>query len=128
MVRDLRFGKFWWVFGWVSVAIALYLNLAPVTALELPDWNDKFEHCLGYFLLTFWFCSIYPRRQYWQVGMAMLGMGILVEVLQGAMQLGRHADLLDVGADIIGITPALLLALTPLSRWPYWLEALVPGA
>jgi VanZ family protein len=126
MLQDLRFGRFWLVFGWLSVMVAMILSLAPTTVVELPDWNDKVEHCLGYFLLTFWFCSIYPRQRYWVVGLYMLGMGILVEVLQGVMQLGRQADVRDLVADVIGIAPALLLALTPLGRWPRWFEALVP--
>ena len=128
MLSELRFARFWLVFGWVSVALAMYLSLAPITAIRVPDWNDKIEHCLGYFLLTFWFCGIYPRSHYWKVGLAMLGMGVLVEVLQGAMQLGRQADLMDIVADIAGIVPAVLLALTPLGRWPRWVEAVIPHA
>jgi VanZ family protein len=127
MLQDLRFGRFWLVFGWLSVMAAMVLSLVPAQVMELPDWNDKLEHSFGYFLLTFWFCSIYPRRNHWIVGMAMMGMGLLVEILQGVMQMGRHADVYDLLADAIGIVPALLVALTPLGRWPRWLEALVPG-
>lgn len=126
MLSDLRFARFWLVFGWVSVIAAMYLSLVPINELKLPDWNDKFEHCAGYFLLTFWFCGIYPRRSYWKVGLAMLGMGILVEILQGTMHLGRHADVMDLVADVVGIAPALLLSLTPLGRWPRWVEAFIP--
>jgi VanZ family protein len=103
----------------------MILSLMPMTAMEMPGWNDKVEHVLGYFLLTFWFCGIYPRRSYWKVGLAMLGMGLLVEILQGAMHLGRQADVRDLIADVIGIAPAILLSLTPLGRWPRWLEVLV---
>ena len=53
-------------------------------------------------------------------------MGVLVEVLQGMMQLGRQADIYDVYADIVGISGAVLLALTPLGRWPNWVEKLIP--
>ena len=126
MLNDLRFGRFWLVFGWISVAVAMYMSLAPLDELKLPNWNDKLEHAFGYFLLTFWFCGIYPRHHYWKVALAMLGMGVSVEILQGAMHVGRHADVYDLIADVIGIAPAVLLALTPLGRWPRWLEALVP--
>ena len=125
MLSDLRYGRFWLVFGWVSVAAAMVLSLMPPAVVELPDWNDKLEHAAGYFLLTFWFCGIYPRHRYWAVGLAMLGMGILVEVLQGVMHMGRQADAKDLLADLIGIVPALLLSLTPLRYWPRWIEALV---
>ncbi|MGD9843327.1 MAG: VanZ family protein [Steroidobacteraceae bacterium] len=123
MLADLRYGRFWLVFGWVSVAAAMVLSLMPGS--DLPKWNDKLEHALGYFLLTFWFCGIYARRHHWLVGLAMLGMGALVEILQGIMHMGRQADVHDLVADIIGIAPALLLALTPLSHWPRWIEALI---
>ncbi len=127
MLPDLRYGRFWLFFGWVSVLVAMYLSLVPEDELQLlPAWNDKLEHAFGYFLLTFWFCGIYPRRQYWAVGMSMLGMGILVEILQGAMHLGRQADVHDLVADVIGILPAVLMALTPLGRWPRWVEAFIP--
>jgi VanZ family protein len=120
---DLHYARFWLVFGWLSVATAMFLSLTPVTGL--PEWNDKLEHVAGYFLLTFWFCGIYPRHRYWVVGLAMMGMGILVEILQGAMNLGRQADVRDLVADAIGIAPAILLALTPLRDWPRWIEAVV---
>ncbi len=125
MRLDLRYGRFWLIFGWVSVAAAMFLSLMPITMAKMPDWNDKVEHAFGYFLLTFWFCGIYPRNRFWVVALSMLGMGAAVEVLQGAMQLGRHADVRDLLADIIGIVPAVLLALTPLNHWPRWIEALI---
>lgn len=126
MVADLRYGRFWLVFGWVSVTVAMILNLAPATIVEMPGWNDKVEHSLGYFLLTLWFCGIYPRKRFWVVMLAMFGMGIAVEILQGAMHLGRHADVRDLVADLGGIVPAVLLALTPMGHWPRWIEALIP--
>jgi hypothetical protein len=123
VLSGLRYPRFWWVCGWISVAAAMFLSLVPMAVMELPGWNDKLEHACGYFLLTFWFCGIYPRHRYWVVGLAMFGMGIVVELLQGAMHLGRHADVKDLVADIIGIAPALLLAQTPLRCWPRWLES-----
>lgn len=124
MLADLRYGRFWLACGWLSVAAAMILSLMPAGTMKMPGWNDKIEHAFGYFLLTFWFCGIYPRRRHWVVGLAMLGMGIVVEILQGAMQMGRHADIRDLLADVIGIVPAMLLALTPLGRWPRWVEAI----
>ena len=125
MQGDLRFSWMWLVLGWVFVIAAIALNLMPLQTISMPSWNDKFEHTLGYLLLTFWFCGIYQRNRYWLIASWMLGMGVLVEVLQGMMHLGRQADIYDVYADIVGISGALLLALTPLGRWPYWVEKLL---
>lgn len=122
MLSGLRYGRFWLVFGWCSVIAALVLSIIPSSSPVLPQWNDKLEHAGGYFLLTFFFCGIYSRRHYWVVGLAMLSLGALVEILQGLMHMGRNSDVNDLIADAVGIAPAILLSLTPLSQWPRWIE------
>lgn len=128
MFNDLRFIRFWFVLGWVFVIAAMVLSLMPLQQITMPSWNDKFEHAMGYLLLTLWFCGLYQRQRYWVVALWMFAMGILVEILQGMMHLGRQADIRDIYADILGIGLAVFLAITPLGRWPYWFEKLVPKA
>lgn len=128
MFNDLRFIRFWFVLGWVFVIAAMVLSLMPLQQITMPSWNDKFEHAMGYLLLTLWFCGLYRRQRYWVVALWMFAMGILVEILQGMMHLGRQADIRDIYADILGIGLAVFLAITPLGRWPYWFEKLVPKA
>ena len=36
-----------------------------------------------------------------------LGFGVAVEILQGVMGLGRHADPLDLVADLVGVSVAV---------------------
>lgn len=124
MLGDLRFGRFWLVFGWLAVVAALVLSLLPPKAVDIPGANDKLEHLIGYLLLTFWFCGLYPRRRYALIALGMLAMGGLVEVLQAALHLGRQAELGDLIADSMGIALAVILAMTPLGRWPRWFEIL----
>ena len=126
MFNDLRFIRFWFVLGWVFVVAAMVLSLMPLQQVTMPSWNDKIEHAMGYFLLTLWFCGLYRRQRYWVVALWMLAMGVLVEILQGMMHLGRQAEIMDIYADILGIGIAIFLAITPLGRWPYWFEKLVP--
>lgn len=125
MFNDLRFIRFWLVLGWFFVAVAMVLSLMPLQQITMPSWNDKFEHTMGYLLLTLWFCGLYRRQGYWRVALWMLAMGVLIEILQGMMRLGRQADIQDIYADIFGIGAAIFLAITPLGRWPYWFEKLV---
>lgn len=113
----------WTILGWIAVAVALVLNLMP-GAMTPQVVGDKYEHVVGYVLLTLWFCGIYPRSRYWVIAAGLLGMGILVEILQGAMHWGRHADVDDVVADITGIAIGLALARTILAEWPRRVEAL----
>lgn len=123
MQTGLRYRRAWMVLGWVAVAIALALNLMP-SEMTPELANDKFEHSSGYLALTLWFCGIYPRSRYWIVAASLLGMGILVEILQGAMHWGRHADVNDVVADAVGIGIGVVFALTIFADWPRRIEAL----
>lgn len=123
MSSGLRYQRMWTILGWIAVAVALVLNLMP-GAVTPQMVGDKYEHVIGYVLLTLWFCGIYPRSRYWVIAASLLGMGILVEILQGAMHWGRHADVNDVIADVTGIAIGLVLALTILAEWPRRVEAL----
>ena len=122
MRSDLRCGRFWLVFGWLAVAAALVVNLMPARDLRAIHLNDKFEHIVGYTLLTLYFCGIYPRSRYWRIALAFAVMGVVVEVLQGAMHWGRSEDIRDFYADAVGIAVGLACALLGLRQWPRWLE------
>jgi len=126
MVNDLRFPRFWLIAGWMAVIAALIVCLAPPKYVEVPGANDKVEHALGFILLTLWFCGIYQRRRYWLVAGAFLLFGVFVEIMQAWMNVGRNGDIHDVYADIVGISAGVLIALTPIGRWPRWIEALIP--
>ena len=75
-------------------------------------------------MLALWFAGIYPKSRYPMIGVALLVMGIVIEGLQGAMNLGRQADLRDVYANSLGIVCGLLLALAWLGGWAQRVEAL----
>ena len=57
------------------------------------------------------------------IGVALLVMGIVIEGLQGAMHVGRQADLRDVYANSMGIVCGLALALAWLHGWAQRVEA-----
>jgi glycopeptide antibiotics resistance protein len=75
-------------------------------------------------VLSLWFAGIYPRARYPAIAVGLLVMGIVIEGLQGAMHLGRQADLIDVYANTIGIVSGLVLALIWLGGWAQRVEAL----
>jgi len=126
MLQDLRFPRFWLVAGWIAVITAMIICLAPPKYVEIPGANDKVEHTLGFVLLTLWFCGIYRRRRYWLVAAGFLLFGVVVEIMQAWMNVGRNGDIHDVYADAVGITAGVLIAWTPLGRWPAWFEVLIP--
>jgi VanZ family protein len=125
MLLALRHPRLWLVCGWLLIVGAFIANLVPQHELpKLGGISDKLEHIVGYGVLALWFAGIYPRTRYPAIGVALLAMGILIEGLQGAMHLGRQADLRDVYANSIGILCGLALALIWLGGWAMRVEAL----
>jgi VanZ family protein len=125
MLLSLRHPRLWLVLGWILVALAVIVSLVPSHDLpSLGGISDKWEHVVGYAGLTLWFAGIYPKARYPMIGVALLVMGIVIEGLQGAMKLGREADLRDVYANVVGIVCGLTLAFAWLGGWAQRLEAL----
>ncbi len=125
---ELRFRRFWMLSGLCVALLIAILSLVPNNKLPDVNMSDKVEHILAYVLLAFWFGSIVVRRDYFWIALALLGFGALIELFQGWMGWGRHADLMDLRADAIGIALGLVLAFTPAGRWACWLESLVRKA
>lgn len=127
MLLPLRFPRFWLTLGWVFVALALFFCLVPGGIPGTSRVNDKVMHITGYLALTIWFTGIYPRSRYAAIALSLLAMGILVEILQGVMHLGRQAELRDVYADAVGIAIGLAVAFAFPGGWARlvekWVEA-----
>jgi VanZ family protein len=102
--------------------------LVPARELPSTGMSDKSEHFLAFGALAFWFGSIVVRRDLHWIALAVVGFGMLIEIAQGAMGLGREADWFDVLADSLGALIGALLVLTPLGRWSRWVEARITGA
>jgi len=125
ILPELRYPRLWLALGLTLAAVIAVLSLLP--SKDLPDLrvSDKIEHTLAYVALGFCFGSVVVRRDWFWLALALLCFGGLIEVAQGVMSLGRHADLHDLLADGVGIAIGLALALTPLGLWARWLEARV---
>jgi VanZ family protein len=121
----LRFPHLWLGLGWAAVVFAIVVCLIPVSKLPAANVSDKTEHFAAYLLLSLWFAGIYPRARYWIIAIGLCVLGVLIEVAQGAMHLGRHADAMDVVANSTGIVAGLTLCWLGLGGWAQWIEALV---
>lgn len=93
-----------------AAAVLLALTLAP--SKDLPSVNlwDKAEHAVAWMVLTGLGLILSPRRPRAIAGFA-LAFGALVEILQGLLPIGRDADILDLLADSVGVSAALLVYL-----------------
>jgi VanZ family protein len=125
MMRVLRHPHTWLTIGWLLLFAAAYVSLMPTQ--KLPDMNvsDKLEHTIGYVALTLWFAGVYPRSRYLHIAIGMFMFGLIIEYLQGAMQLGRSRDYHDVIANSIGIAIGLAAGWLGLERWAEWIESKV---
>lgn len=117
-----RYPRLWLAIGWAMVIAAFIVCLVP--GRDLPDtgMSDKSEHFICYATLMLWFAGLYPRARYWIIAGLLLLMGIIIEVAQGAMHLGRSADWHDVVANSIGIVIGLALAYAGLGNWMRWID------
>ena len=117
-MRELRFRRFWSVVGLALVLGTLFLCLTPATGAG-PDFPgvDKLQHAAAYFVLTSWFAALMQRRHYGWVVVAMLLLGLSIEVAQQLMGLGRVAEWQDVLANAVGVAGGLIFALASRESW-----------
>jgi len=87
----------------LAVAILLVICVVPSQKLPDPGTGDRFEHAAAWFVLTVTGYLLAPNRRL-AIPVFALAFGLVIEVLQGVMGLGRHADPLDVVADVVGVT------------------------
>jgi VanZ family protein len=99
-----------WVF-WPLVGLVVALSLWPVKAHppSVP-WSDKVQHAQAYFVLgltflTGWFGAPVPFLR--NAMLALLGMGAVLELLQGLPMIGRTTSVLDLLADAAGLVLAV---------------------
>lgn len=118
----VRHPRLWLVIGWALIAFAIVVSLLPSKELPSLGVGDKFEHTTAYALLALWFAGVYPRTRYIVIGIALFIMGVGIEFAQGAMHMGRQADVRDVIANTGGIAIGLTLALAGLGGWAEWID------
>jgi VanZ family protein len=99
--RPLRLGLYA-----LAVAILFTICVLPQKDLPQPGLGDRFEHATAWFVLAITGYVLAPNRKIAIPAFA-LGFGVLIEVLQGVMGLGRHADPLDLVADLVGVSVAV---------------------
>jgi VanZ family protein len=119
----LRHRKTWLALSGLLVAGVVFGSLQPNPPLVMPGNFDKVEHFAAYFLLAGWFTGLYPRSTYWTVAIGLLVLGIGLEVLQGAMELGRVPDVFDMAANAAGVAVGVALALVATGGWARRVES-----
>jgi VanZ family protein len=120
----LRYPRLWVCMGFVIAAFITVTCLMPARDVPNIGISDKIEHGFAYTVLGFWLASIVQPRRFVPLLLALTAFGGVIELAQEAMHLGRHAEWADLLADVLGSVIGILLAATPLARWPGRMEAI----
>jgi hypothetical protein len=124
----LRFKWLWLLGGAALIAALVFGVLAPASELPALGFSDFTEHAAAYTVLMVWFAALYARSRWLLAAVALFLLGVALEGLQSAMELGRTADSSDVAANSLGIALGLALARAGLGGWMQWVEARLLGA
>ena len=105
-MRPLRWIRLYIALGGLYVGAIIYFCLIPHPPKVAPDWPnvDKLEHLVAFGLMMAWFGQLAVERRL-RAGLALsfMALGGLIEILQGAMALGRSMEFSDFAADMLGV-------------------------
>ena len=119
----LRHRGLWIALSVVLVSAVAYGSLQPDFGPDVPANFDKVEHFAAYLGLALWFTGLFARSRYWLVAAALVAFGLAIEAAQGAMNLGRSAEALDMVANVLGVSLGLVIAMRGSGEWAHRFEA-----
>ncbi len=115
-LRPLHHRRLWlgvWAFGWL-LCIALSL-ISPPDLPETPPLSDKVGHLLAYGVLAAWAVQIFrPRGALLASLVALVLLGVALELAQGGLTETRKGDPRDALANTLGVMLGGALVFTPL--------------
>ena len=103
---------------WLLLGVILALALMPAENAPSVSNDDKINHILAFFTLSFTARLLWPQARLPLLALLLTLLGGAIELLQLTMGFGREADWLDFAADVLAIALGLLAAklLTSLTR------------
>jgi len=117
-LKPFRRPAVWVVLWMLAVAVVVTASLLPGQAMPNLQVSDKVEHGLAYALLAVGAVQLFSsRRALVSAGVALVLLGIVLEILQGAMGLGRAMDPNDALANGVGTLAGLMVAWMPARDW-----------
>ena len=119
VLRRFRRPRLWLALWGLLIAGVIVGSLLPADELPPPRIAgfDKLEHALGYGVLSAYAVMLFARRrtQAW-AAVALLVLGIAIEIAQARWTSSRTGDPVDVLADLLGVLAGLSIASTGWAR------------
>ena len=113
-LKPLRWPRFWLGLWLLAVALLVVVCLIPLQGLPpLPDNSDKVEHLLGYFILAASAVQLFARRALPWVAVALVFLGIAVELAQGQTSY-RSLDPVDAVFNTTGVILGMATGWSPI--------------
>ena len=123
----LRFRRFWWTAGLLSLVIIMYQALKPLPGdLIIVMWSDKMWHMFAFVFLFLWFAGLLESRNFPRLAAILFFYGLAIEFLQ-IYTPNRNVELADAIANVLGILIGWWLANRGARYWIVWLESKLPG-
>jgi VanZ family protein len=115
-LRALRLPRLW-IAVWALMIVGVIV-LSLVRGPPIPDMLTvgKFDHFIAYFSLTAMAVQLYATR-YVQctAALAMVALGILLELAQGYLTTYRDMSMYDAIVDTVGVAMGLCVSWTPMA-------------
>jgi VanZ family protein len=122
-VLPLRHRGLWLASSAALVLVVIWGSLQTSVDLPVPGGFDKVEHFGTYAFLALWFTGMYSRSQYWLIALALLGLGLSMEICQYWMAAGREGDPFDMAANTLGLACGMFAAWRATGGWTPRVEA-----
>lgn len=98
------------VIAGVATALLLVIMIGPFQHMEqLFGLNDFAAHALAFYAFSLVAFTIAPSWRRSDIAIAVFALGAMIEFVQAAT--GRSASFVDLGADLLGVTAAVLPSL-----------------
>jgi VanZ family protein len=120
---DLRYRPFWITASVVLVLIVVWGSLQTAFGGPHIQGFDKVQHFGTYLFLAGWFTGLYRKPYWWRIVVALLGLGLVMEIGQFVMQAGRMGDPYDMAANTAGVLAGVAMALLLTGGWAQKVEA-----
>ena len=122
-VLSLKFPWLWLSIGLGLVACVIFGSVAPGVLENTFQFSgaDKLGHAASYFLLVIWFSGLYSRRHHALLAVAMLALGLTLEVIQWQLPY-RQFDFADLLANASGVILGLGFSAWLFAGWCQRLE------